>query len=102
MLLEIWYPYLLYAELYDSGFISQERRSEQLHYRDLMMRAHYMAEICVYDPSLLVFIDELGSDRRNASRMYGYSLRGETPRMFRFLSRGKRISAITACPMMAF
>ena len=57
-------------------------------------RACYMAKICVYDPSLF---DESGSDRRNATNtMYGNSLRGETPCTFQFLSRGKRISAITA------
>jgi len=39
-------------------------------------RAKYMAEISMYDPSMLVFIDETSCDRRNMIRKYGYSFRG--------------------------
>ena len=35
-----------------------------------------MAEISMYDPDMLVWIDETGSARRNNVRQYGYSLRG--------------------------
>ena len=35
-----------------------------------------------------------GSDRRNGIRKYGYSLRGMTPVSYKFVSCGKRLSAI--------
>lgn len=57
-------------------------------------RAQFMAEISVYDPSMLIWIDESGCDRRNSQRKRGYSFRGITPRDHRLLSRGKRYSAI--------
>ena len=31
------------------------------------------------DPSMLIWIDETGSDRRNALRKYGYGIRGQPP-----------------------
>ena len=52
-----------------------------------LLRAEYMATISVYDPNMIVWIDESGCDRRNSARRYGYSLRG-------LLCRGKRFSAI--------
>ena len=64
--------------------------------RSDLIRAEYQAEIAVYDPSMLVFVDESGSDQRNATRHYGYALRGYSPQSFKFLSRGKRLSAIAA------
>lgn len=39
-------------------------------------RAQYMAEISIFDPSMLVWVDETGFRRRNSIRAYGYSLRG--------------------------
>ena len=58
------------------------------------MRAKFMAEISVYDPSMLLWIDESGCDRRHSMRKWGYSLRGIQPRDHRILARGKRYSAI--------
>ena len=63
------------------------QRSEEL-------RAKFMAEISVYDPSMLVWIDETGCDRRHSMRKWGYSLRGKPPTDYRLLFRGKRYSAI--------
>ena len=57
-------------------------------------RAKYMAEISMYDPSMLVFIDETGCDRRNMIRKYGYSFRGMPVEDRRLLVRGTRYSAI--------
>ena len=39
--------------------------------RSDLIRAEYQAEIAVYDPSMLVFVDESGSDQRNATRHCG-------------------------------
>ena len=38
-----------------------------------------MAEICMYNPDMFIWIDETGSDRRKEIRKYGYSLRGIPP-----------------------
>ena len=59
-------------------------------------RAKFMAEISVYDPSMLVWIDESGCDKRNCIRKRSYSIRGITPRDHRLLIRGTRYSAIPA------
>ena len=40
------------------------------------LRAQFMAEISVYDPDMLIWIDETGCDRRHSSRRFGYSIRG--------------------------
>ena len=45
-----------------------------------------MAEISAYDPSMLVWLDETGCDKRNF--VYGYALRGMTP-AYTFKSWGK-------------
>ena len=55
------------------------------------MRAKFMAEVSIYDPSMHVFLDE--SDRRNAMRKFGYSIREIPPVDHRLLIRGTRYSA---------
>ena len=58
------------------------------------LRLKFMAEISAFDPNMLLWIDETGSDRRNCIRQYGYSLRGVTPVSHKLRVGGKRISAI--------
>ena len=53
-----------------------------------------MADISQYDPSMLIWIDKTGSDRRKSVRTHGYSLRGIPPRNTQLRVGGKRISAI--------
>ena len=55
-----------------------------------------MAEFVVeqFDPNMLLFVDETGSDRRNEVRRYGYSLKGITPRDYKLNVYGRRTSAI--------
>ncbi len=48
----------------------------------------------MYNSDMFVFVDESGCDRRDATRKFGYSLRGLPAKNFRFLSRGNRYSAI--------
>lgn len=38
------------------------------------LRAKFMADISVYDPSMLIWIDETGCDRRHSMRKWDYSL----------------------------
>ena len=61
-----------------------------------LIRAEYQAEIAIYVPSMLVFVDESGTDQHNATQHFGYALRGCSTQSFKFLSRGKRLSAIAA------
>ena len=58
------------------------------------MRAKFMAEISVYDPSMLIWLDETGCDRRNTIRKYGYSARGLPLSDHHLLVRGIRYTAI--------
>ena len=57
-------------------------------------RAKFMAEVSMYDPSMLLWVDESGCDLRNCMRNHGYSLRGMTPQDHRLLIRGTQYSAI--------
>ena len=45
---------------------------------------------------MLVFVDESGTDRRDAMHHFGYSLRGRPCIAKSLLVRGKRVSAIAA------
>ena len=42
--------------------------------RSDLIRAEYQAEIAIYDPRMLVFVDESGTDQCNATRHFGYAL----------------------------
>ena len=53
-----------------------------------------MAEVSEYNPSMLIWIDEDGCDRRNSTRKYGYSDLGIRPVDHRLLICGTRYSAI--------
>ncbi len=67
--------------------------------RSEVLMAKFMADVAMYDPQMLVWIDETGCDRRNATRKYAYSLRGITPCDHRILIRGQRYSVITVMSM---
>ena len=58
------------------------------------LRAKFMAEISVYDPSMLIWVDESGCDRRNTIRKRAYGIRGITPQDHRLFIRGTRYSAV--------
>ena len=57
-------------------------------------RAKFMAEVSMYDPTMLVWIDESGCDKRNSLRKYAYNMKGLTPRDQRLIVRGTCYSAI--------
>ena len=48
----------------------------------------------IYDPAMLIWIDETGCDRRNTVRKFGYSIRGMPICDKRIIARGVRYSAI--------
>ena len=62
--------------------------------QNVSSRAQFLSDISVYEPEMLVFIDETGSDRRNSIRHFGYSLIGKPARSHSLLARGKRFSVI--------
>ena len=81
--------------LHESGFtrqkmvIAAQQRSDSL-------RAEYLMDMSVYKghPEMFVFVDEMGSDKRDTMRKFAYSLRGKPAFSRKLLVRGKRVSAI--------
>ena len=45
--------------------------------RDEFLREQFISDISVYNPDILIFIDETGADRRNLLCSHGYSIRGK-------------------------
>ena len=64
-----------------------QQRSDEL-------RAKFLIDVSVFEPEMLIFVDETGSDKRAALRKYGYALRGRRAVSERLLVKGKRYSAI--------
>ena len=62
-------------------------------------RGRFMAEVSMYDPSMLIWLDETGCDGRNTICKYGYSLRGMPLSDHRLLVQGVRYSAIPIMSM---
>ena len=58
------------------------------------LRSRFMADISIYDPQMLVWLDETGCNRRNTLRKYGYRLRGIPVCDHCLLVRGKQYLAI--------
>lgn len=50
----------------------------------------------VYNPEMLIFLDETGADRRNILRKYGYSMRGKPAQKHTLLVGGERVSVIAS------
>ena len=57
-------------------------------------RLEFKEEMDYLAASMLVWIDECGSSRRNEVRKHGYSLRGLTPTSYKLVCHGQRLSAI--------
>ena len=81
------------------GFTRQKLRNVALQ-QDKFLRQQFICDMSAYNTDMFIFIDETGSDNRNALRKYGYSLRGKTPVNHALLVRGERVSAI-ACMSLA-
>ena len=57
--------------------------------QDAFLRQQFVSEVTVYDPEMLVFIDETGTDNRNLVRKYGYSMRGKPLKTHSFFVWGE-------------
>ena len=66
------------------------------------LRAKFMAEVCKYDPSMFVWTDESGFNKRNSARKFGYGLRGIPPGDHRILVRGVRFEESDILPYQSF
>ena len=70
------------------AFRAQQRSDE--------LRTKFKTEMTVYEPEMLIFVDETGTDKRSSLRKYGYALKGEQAITEKVLVRGKRHSVISA------
>ena len=69
------------------GLTRQKMRKVAIRRSDIL-RAQYIAEMSAFDPNMLVFIDETGSERHNSIRQYAYALRGITPVQYQLFVYG--------------
>ena len=60
------------------GMTRQKLRYVALQ-QSMDQRVVFMADISMFHPEMIVWLDETGSDRRNSVRAYGYGLHGLTP-----------------------
>jgi hypothetical protein len=63
------------------------------------LRQQYVSDVAIYPRETLLFVDEMGTDRKDAIRKYGYSLRGKPLQAQKLLVRGEHISCIAAMSM---
>ena len=54
--------------------------------RNKELRDMFAIDVSLYKSHQLIFVDETGSDCRDAVRKYGYDLRGKPPRSCKFLT----------------
>ena len=66
--------------------------------RSELLRSQYIIDMSVYQghPEFFIFVDEMGSDRRDRMRKFAYNLKGRPPVVEKFLFRGEHVSAFTA------
>ena len=74
------------------GFTRQKMKYAPLQIRDMRLRSQFVSAVSVYNPDMLIFLDESGLDKRDGMHQYGYSLRSRPPVCQRFLARGTHIS----------
>ena len=77
--------------LKESKFFRKKLRLVTIQQSEELRARWYLAEVVLYDPSILmlVFVDEMGSNRKDAMRKFGYSLRGQRCIAKKFLVQGQ-------------
>ena len=76
-----------------SGFTRQKMKIVAAR-QDQRLREIFTVDVRLYDPTMLVFVDETGTDMRDNLRKYGYSVRGKPIVSHKLAFRGQRVSAI--------
>ena len=85
----------IYRFLQSSNFSKKKMRLIATQQSD-ELRGRYIAEVALYSPNMLIFVDETGCNRKDAIRRFGYSFRGKRCTAKRLLCRGQRVSAVAA------
>ena len=80
--------------LHRAGFTHQ-RMSKYAIQRDEDLRKQFVDDVSLYNPEMMIFLDETGTDRRDALRRKGYSIRGKPARNQQLLIRGEHVSVIS-------
>ncbi|XP_065892893.1 uncharacterized protein [Dysidea avara] len=62
--------------------------------QDDLLRSYFTSEIAFYKANMFVFLDETGTDRRDAIRKYGYGWRGKPIVANKLLFRGQHLSTL--------
>jgi transposase len=78
-----------------AGFTRQRLTTYALQ-RDEELRMKYALELSLYPVQTLMFVDEMGTDRRDTIRKIGYCMRGHPAKAQKLLVRGTHISVIAA------
>ena len=81
-----------------AGFTRQKLALYALQ-RDDHLRLQFRGDVSLYRRESLIFVDETGTDSKDAVRSYGYSLRGKPLKAQKLLVRGEHVSAIAAMSM---
>lgn len=81
--------------LHKNGF-THRKLNRVASQRSDVLRSQFMLDMSLFSSEMLVFLDESGTDRRDAQRRYGYSLRGKPAKAVSLHSRGSHVSAIAA------
>ena len=79
------------GNLVDMATICRKCRQKIKH---IALQQSEILRIQFVDSSIVLWIDETGSDRRNALRKYGYHIRGQPPQDHQLKLRGIRYSAV--------
>ena len=75
------------------GFTRKKLRHVAIQQSELKRRA-FMEEVSYLKASMIVWLDETGTDKRRERRLFGYHLRGITPTSYKLNMHGKRLSSI--------
>lgn len=67
--------------------------------RNDTLRQQYVADVAISSRETLLCVDETGTDRKDAQRKYGYSLREKPLKVQKLLVRGEHLSCIAAMSM---
>ena len=84
----------IFQFLHRVGFTRQRMRYAALQ-RDEQLRSQFASDVSIYNPDMLIFLDESGSDKRDYLRRHGYSLRGRPPVCHKHLVKAEHISLLT-------
>lgn len=67
--------------------------------QDTTLREQFKADVGLYTKESIVFIDETGTNRQDALRTHGYSLKGKALKAEKLMVKGEHISAMVAMSM---